>query len=135
MIRRPPRSTLFPYTTLFRSLGMPNSRMKDFYDIWVMARLFEFDGEKLAAAIKATFDRRATNIPEDTPAALSDEFAADGEKRTQWQAFLQRTELADQAADLPTIIGDLRHFALPPLLAVAKGRPFDVSWRQGTWRS
>src|SRR2546430_3557982 len=25
MIRRPPRSTLFPYTTLFRSLGEPES--------------------------------------------------------------------------------------------------------------
>src|SRR3712207_6892828 len=28
MIRRPPRSTLFPYTTLFRSRGSPRSRLR-----------------------------------------------------------------------------------------------------------
>jgi predicted nucleotidyltransferase component of viral defense system len=54
-------------------LGIANSRMKDFYDLWVMARDFEFEGALLSQAIKATFERRGTALPTDVPLALSDE--------------------------------------------------------------
>jgi len=59
------------------SLGITNSRMKDFYDLWMIARDFEFDGEILSKAIQATFRRRGTNIPTELPVALAGEFAAD----------------------------------------------------------
>src|SRR3546814_6244334 len=63
MIRRPPRSTrtdtLFPYTTLFRSLGVANSRMKDFYDLWMIAQTFTFEGVVLTNAVQQTFERRS----------------------------------------------------------------------------
>ena len=55
-------------------LGMANSRMKDFYDLWVMARRFEFSGPVLSAAIKATFERRKTAMPSSTQLALTAEF-------------------------------------------------------------
>ena len=63
------------------SLGIANTRMKDFYDVWMMATTFEFDGETLAAALVATFRRRSTTLPIDAPVALSPEFATDTAKR------------------------------------------------------
>lgn len=48
-------------------LGIANSRMKDFYDLWTLARQFSFEGATLSAAIEATFDRRKTPLPTDAP--------------------------------------------------------------------
>ena len=62
-------------------LGMANSRMKDFFDLWMLAEQFEFDGEVLARAIRATFDRRRTPLPGAVPLALTDEFFADRAKQ------------------------------------------------------
>jgi predicted nucleotidyltransferase component of viral defense system len=67
------------------ALGMTNGRMKDFYDLWMMLRHFEFDGATLAKAIAATFSRRRTPLPTDTPAGLSEEFSRDAIKR--WGPF------------------------------------------------
>ena len=55
--------------------GMANGRMRDFYDVWSMARRFEFDGGTLSASIRATFERRKTRVPEDAPVALTSEFS------------------------------------------------------------
>ena len=49
-------------------LGVANSRMKDFYDVWTLARQFDFDGKGLSTAIRATFQRRQTALPTTTPA-------------------------------------------------------------------
>jgi len=65
------------------ALGMVNSRMKDFYDIWIIFKQFPFEGAILTRAIRATFERRKTQIPKGIPAALNDEFAANQEKVTQ----------------------------------------------------
>jgi len=56
------------------SLGMANSRMKDFYDLWVLARDFGFDGSILARAIRSTFERRGTTLPAKAPLALTKSF-------------------------------------------------------------
>ena len=48
-------------------LGRANSRMKDFYDIWMLSRTHEFKGDALARAIAATFARRKTDIPTEPP--------------------------------------------------------------------
>ncbi len=53
------------------ALGMANTRMKDCYDVWFLAARFAFNGASLASAVKATFARRRTALPEDTPAALT----------------------------------------------------------------
>src|SRR3984893_383266 len=58
-------------------LGRANSRMKDFYDIWVLSRASEFKDDRLARAIAATFARRKTEIPSELPDALTPVFAAD----------------------------------------------------------
>lgn len=70
-------------------LGRANGRMKDFYDIWTLAKSHEFKNGKLARAIAATFARRKTEIPAVTPDALSTAFAEDPTKQQQWSAFVQ----------------------------------------------
>jgi predicted nucleotidyltransferase component of viral defense system len=65
------------------ALGLANTRMKDFYDIWVLSRAYEFDPERLRRAIRATFDRRATPIPRVAPDALTSLFSASASKQQQ----------------------------------------------------
>ena len=112
-------------------LGMVNSRMKDYYDVWIISKQFSFEGAILSRAIQATFERRMTPIPKDIPQALSDEFAASPEKATQWRAFLKRSQLTDQEVKLSLVIRELRGFLLPPLRAVAPGQPFSLLWEPG----
>ena len=66
-------------------LGRANSRMKDFYDIWVLSHTNEFEGDRLARAIAATFARRKTEIPSQLPDALTSAFVADPAKIQQWE--------------------------------------------------
>lgn len=68
-------------------LGMANSPMKDFYDVWALAREFELDGLLLSQAIAATFERRRTNLPADILLAFTDSFSTDHAKSTQWNAL------------------------------------------------
>ncbi len=115
-------------------LGIANTRMKDFYDLWAIATTFEFSGESLAAALAATFQRRGTALPLDPPLALRPEFSADSGKRTQWSAFLRRVG-GSPAVSLESVIEVLRRFVLPPASAAARGEPFDQEWSAGGWRS
>ena len=64
-------------------LGIANSRIKDFYDVWYLAQQFAYEGPPLAQAIRATFERRATPLSDSLPVALTDEFASDAMKQAQ----------------------------------------------------
>ncbi len=59
------------------ALGIANSRMKDFFDLWILARDFAFDGPRICRAIHATFRRRKTDLPSAPPIALTSEFGTD----------------------------------------------------------
>ena len=109
------------------ALGIINSRMKDFYDVWGLARQFRFEGERLCQALGATFSRRGTPLPSEPPAALSSEFSESSEKQTQWRAFLRRTKLPAET-DLAAVVAELRAFLMPPTLAIISGRPFPMVW-------
>jgi predicted nucleotidyltransferase component of viral defense system len=99
-------------------LGRANSRMKDFYDIWILSRSFSFDDDRLARAIAATFARRGTAIPVDRPDALSPAFAADKLKQQQWRAFLEDAAL--NPGTLVEVTDDLAAFLIPHAGAAAK---------------
>jgi hypothetical protein len=71
-------------------LGMVSSRMNDFYDLWVMARQFEFRGPILSAAIEATFERRRTALPSFSPLALTTEFGEAPGKKHSGRRFSKR---------------------------------------------
>lgn len=116
--------------------GILNSRMRDFYDIWVLGRQFPFQGDILLTAIEATFARRQTPTPKEPPEPLTPEFAQDAQKRQQWQAFLAKTGLSADSNDFVAVIAALRDFLLPPLTALTLGREFNRVWRPGVgWRS
>jgi Nucleotidyl transferase AbiEii toxin, Type IV TA system len=72
------------------TLGIANSRLKDFYDLWLIAKTFDFHQSVLATAVHNTFDRRQTALPGDTPLALSDAYAEIWDN--QWRAFSDVSE-------------------------------------------
>lgn len=114
-------------------LGLVNSRMKDFYDLWLLARQFDFDGRILAMAVAQTFAHRKTAMAM-LPFALTSAFAADPAKQAQWKGFVRRTRLDGTPAALATVTGELRLFLLPVAEAVAAGTPFDQRWQApGPW--
>lgn len=116
-------------------LGIANTRMRDFFDLWYLAQRFEFVGARLCGAIQATFDRRKTPLPLQTPLALTPEFHGDRDKQLQWGAFLRRAGLDPDGITLPGVAESLRAFLLPPSAAVAKSVPFDMIWSPGgPWR-
>ncbi len=100
------------------SLGMLNSRMKDYFDLWVLARYSEFDRQILIQAVAATFDRRQTKIPNGVPIGLSDEFSKDPLKEKQWNAFLRKNSIAPKP--LSEAVTDLREFLMPVLASASQ---------------
>ena len=109
--------------------------MKDLYDLWALATLFGFDGRVLAEALRATFVRRQTPIPQKTPAALTSEFAADPTKQAQWSGFLRRTAMSRTPDPLPLVLAQIRTFVMPPTVAIARGMSFEEEWSPGgPWR-
>jgi len=120
----PPETVVAEKTEAIVSLGVANSRLKDFYDLWMIAQTFAFEGKALAEAVQRTFERRRTSWPDQLPAGLSDAFAR--EKNTQWLAFLARDRLAAAPASLIEVADSLRAF-LGPVLA----RENLASWPSG----
>ncbi len=109
-----PESVIAEKLETMVSLGMANSRMKDFYDTWVLLQQFELDDTVLAAAIRATFERRRTAIPSSVPLALTGEFAGDPDKQRQWVGFLTRSGLP-HTHELAAVVHTIRDRLLPLL--------------------
>lgn len=115
------------------NLGEQNTRMKDFYALWAMARKFEFEGDTLSSAIRNTFDRRKTTLPAAAPVAGSEKFATDAAKQRQWSSFLSNSGLAAPA--LPEIARLVETFLSSPTLAAARRQGFAAKWSPpGPWR-
>lgn len=112
-------------------LGIGNSRMKDFHDLYVLARDFPFDATTLTDALRATFKRRKTVIPEKAPLALTDEFGQDNAKSIQWSAFLRKSGLEGEMPSLIEVLSYLREFLLPPLKAASTQESMHGSWQSG----
>ncbi|RWK68269.1 nucleotidyl transferase AbiEii/AbiGii toxin family protein [Mesorhizobium sp.] len=93
------------------ALGRANSRMKDFYDIWILSKSFDFADDRLARAIAATFARRDTPIPVDLPDALTLAFANDEQKQRQWSAFVR--DVAVNPGNFEDVVASLAEFLMP----------------------
>jgi predicted nucleotidyltransferase component of viral defense system len=114
--------------------GERNTRYKDFYDLSVLARQFRFEGERLARAIAATFERRRTTIDAALPAALAPRFYADHGRAAQWRAYLTRNALPGAPTDWVAVGELLQMFLVEPWRALADGRRFSDRWRPaGPW--
>jgi len=104
--------------------------MKDFYDIWLLATNFDFDGPVLAQAIRETFHWRQTALLAN-PVAFSDGFSRDSEKQAQWTAFLRRLRLEDAPTTLRGAIQTIATFLQPVIRALLEGQRFDRRWSAG----
>lgn len=97
------------------TLGIANTRMKDYFDLWVLHEQGEFDQEILRTAIAATFDRRGRSIPTRLPVGLSDEYSNDAQKQRQWEAFLKKNQL--KPFELAEVTQTLRAWLWPLMSA------------------
>jgi|TARA_R110000744_G_scaffold380520_1_gene501656 hypothetical protein len=127
----PPETVVAEKFQALVALGMLNSRMKDFFDLWAISETFAFDGSILADAIAATFDRRHTTIPVETPVALTPAFAEDAAKRAQWQGFLRRTALSIAPGSFVEMQTKVSAFVLPPVQSLVVDKPLECKWVVG----
>lgn len=111
-------------------LGELNSRMKDFYDIWLLARQAEFEGAMLAQAISATFAHRRTPLTA-TPIALTASFAEQPDKIAQWSAFMRRHPQLPAPATLTAVVHEIAAFLLPVLSGLLQNHPNQQIWLPG----
>lgn len=112
-------------------LGARNSRIKDFFDIHYLATQFSFDGLELAEAIRRTFDRRRTPLPQDIPVGLTEEYWKQAGRDAQLRAFVRRTRMNVASQKLSGIAPMLRKFLLPPWEALRDNVPFARHWPVG----
>ena len=115
------------------ALGLLNSRMKDFYDLALLSRMYPFEGERLLKAISATFRHRGTTM-EAEPIGLTQAYCDDPARAMQWRAFVRRSRFGEEPGDFARLVGEVRPFALPVLSAAAAGNPFGLRWKpSGPW--
>ena len=113
-------------------LGQANSRMKDFFDLALIARRTELNGATLATAIAATFARRQTALPTERPMALTKQFSEDAAKLRQWQAFLNKNRIG--AASLGDTVALLYDLLWPPTQVAATNSQATAIWRPDSLR-
>lgn len=137
----PPMLRVYPVYTVIAEkyqamvvLGLANTRMKDFYDLAVIARRSELDGSLLARAVRATFERRGTPLPQDLPVALTTEFGNSVAKRQQWRGFLRKSKLSD--TDLAETVALIATLLLPATQVAAADSSATAVWdtRRLAWR-
>ncbi len=117
------------------SLGVTNSRMKDFYDVQALAAAAAFDAEAITLAVRATFQRRGTPIPAERPLALTREFLAAPERQAPWRAFIRRGQL-QATPDGGELAEDLWRFLGPVLTALGRGEMLRGTWPPGgPWKA
>lgn len=117
-------------------LGIANSRMKDFYDLWKLSRDFNFDGLLLSDAVKKTFAKRETDLPADkAPVAFTEEFYKDEMKQKQWKGFCDKNRRYIRNLSLREVCLAIVEFLMPVADAVAQNKPFRQHWNSpGSWR-
>jgi hypothetical protein len=114
-------------------LGLANSRMKDFYDIGAIAHTMRLDGNLLAQAIKATFERRKTEITAEALFVFSNEFIQDPGKNTQWNAFLKKNDL-ESGTDFSQAVNDIKQLLEPVYDFIVKKQSFEMQWLPETFQ-
>ena len=112
----PPETVVAEKLQAMVELGMANTRMKDFYDVWLLLRDFDLDDDVLADAVRATFARRKTPLPAGVPTALTPAFGEDVTKQRQWRAFVRRAGVEADAPDLAAVTTNLHARLLDVLL-------------------
>jgi predicted nucleotidyltransferase component of viral defense system len=109
------------------ALGNANSRMKDFYDVWICSNHLDFDGNTVRKAIEATFQNRQTPVPAEEFEALTTDFVEG--HRVQWNAFVRKIGKNELVDTFGKVVEDLEIFAMPVLRSLASGEKFTQQWK------
>lgn len=112
-------------------LGIANTRMKDFHDLYTLSRLFSFEGQILSEAIVRTWERRKTPLPFAPPTAFTAEFFEDESKQRQWTAFNKKNSFYIEAIPLKTAVLVIEQFVMPMVRGVAETGHWNRSWQAG----
>ena len=116
-------------------LGLLNSRMKDFYDIWLMIRQFNFDGIQLAEALRRTFKYRKTSLPQKKTLFAEEIYDEKSDRQTLWKAFLKKGGIGHAPEMLSTTARQIEKFLIEPLDAIRKDNNFNKKWEiPGLWK-
>ncbi len=102
------------------ALGLTNARIKDYYDVWLLSQWFEFDEGELAHATAATFERRGTDVPAETPDGLTSAFSEDEAKQRQWEALVR--DVSFEPGSLQDVVAELSGFLMPAAETAANTR-------------
>ena len=104
-----------------------NSRMKDYYDLWLILKTFEFECRSLQKAMETTFKKRDTELPAERPVSLTVEFAS--VNQTRWINFLQKMKLENlESNSLTDIIEMIWDFLQTPLQASIHKTKSKLKW-------
>ena len=116
-------------------LGALNSRMKDFYDIWLLMRQFNFEGHDVAEALKRTFMRRKMDLPLGDRLLVDEIYDKKSDRQTLWKAFLIKGGIDHAPEELATVAKDIDGFLVGPVEAARSGEPFRKHWQAlGPWK-
>jgi len=116
------------------SLGKANSRMKDFYDIFVLSKTMDFFGERLLSAISETFENRKAKL--DVIVAFESGFSADPDKKRQWTSFLKAKKVGTSLS-FNDVITQVEMFLFPIADALRQKNDFHMTWISslGNWKT
>ena len=131
----PPETVVAEKFEAMVNLGSANSRMKDFYDVWLMMRRFHFSGSNLSEALKRTFEHRKTPIPEGKSLFAEEIYDEKSDRQMLWKAFLKKGDIQHAPERLATVAKDIEGFLNKPLNAVKKKEEFKEEWKaSGQWK-
>lgn len=116
----PMATTIAEKTEVMVTRGIINSRLKDFYDLWLLSELFDHDYATLRQAVSNTFERRKVPMPTEMPQAWTPEFAANPLKTTQWTAFLRKNKTVTAPANFAVVTTRIALFIVPVFFPTAK---------------
>ena len=115
-------------------LGLLNSRMKDFYDIWLIMNQFDFDGSRLTEALRRTLTYRKTEIPQGKKLFAKEIYNEKSDRQTLWKAFLNKGDIKHAPEKLSSVAKEIERFLCKPLNAISKSEKFDARWKaSGPW--
>lgn len=121
----PPESVISEKFETMVKRGLLNSRMKDFYDVWLMMRKFDFIGANLSEALKRTFEHRKTELPKGQPLFAEEIYDEKSDRQTLWKAFLKKSDIRHVPDNLVAVAKAIEGFLIEPLDAITKSNKFD----------
>lgn len=124
----PPETVVAEKLDAIILFGIRNSRMKDYFDLWILANNFNFEAIVLKDAIKSTLKQRGRKTPFDLPVGLQREFVNDQTKQIQWKAFINRAVPQNSDLTLEQVVRKIGELLAPVLKSYAIDQKFDQQW-------